>query len=434
MVGSVRCSKLMANARLIALDLAERLQSAPLRARAVELSVQQTAYPQAERWCAFSLAKGEAGLALMYGYFDRCFPGEGWDQVAHNLLITAAKDIEGRSQIPLGMFSGLSGLAFAVAFLSQQGMRYQRLLATLEATLLPKVIALAQQVERRHGLPVRNFDLISGLSGMGAYLLCRQQQPEAEVALKRTLQVLVALSTTERQGIPAWFTPPHLLPSQTQHRHPAGNLNCGLAHGIPGPLALLALAWRAGVRVSGQEEAIEKIVRWLLVHRLDDTWGINWPTTVPIASATTSATSRAAWCYGSPGIARALWLAGVALQKQEFCTQAIEAMAAVYRRPLAERRIASPTFCHGVAGLLQVTLRFEHDTGLSLFSEAAETLGEQLTTLYEQTSLLGYRCLEPGSKGVDRQGLLDGATGIGIVLLAFATDVEPAWDRLFLIS
>jgi class I lanthipeptide synthase len=29
---------------------------------------------------------------------------------------------------------------------------------------------------------------------------------------------------------------------------------------------------------------------------------------------------------------------------------------------------------------------------------------------------------------------LDGASGVAMVLLAAATDVEPAWDRLFLIA
>jgi hypothetical protein len=113
---------------------------------------------------------------------------------------------------------------------------------------------------------------------------------------------------------------------------------------------------------------------------------------------------------------------------------AVEAMEAVYRRPLRERGIDSPTFCHGVAGLLQITLRFANDTGLPLFAEAAETLSGQLLSLYDPDSLLVYYSLEPGGRRVDRPGLLDGASGIAVVLLAAATDVEPTWDRLFLLS
>ena len=64
---------------------------------------------------------------------------------------------------------------------------------------------------------------------------------------------------------------------------------------------------------------------------------------------------------GSPGVARALWLAGVARCRPEWRELAIEAMAAVYRRPFGDRQIDSPTFCHGVAGLLQATLRFANE-------------------------------------------------------------------------
>jgi hypothetical protein len=35
---------------------------------------------------------------------------------------------------------------------------------------------------------------------------------------------------------------------------------------------------------------------------------------------------------------------------------------------------------------------------------------------------------------VDQPGLLDGAPGVILALLAASTDVEPIWDRLFLLS
>jgi hypothetical protein len=144
--------------------------------------------------------------------------------------------------------------------------------------------------------------------------------------------------------------------------------------------------------------------------------------------------SRAAWCYGSPGLARALWFAGKALGCAEYREIAIAAMEAVYRRPLNVRRIDSPTFCHGVAGLLQITLRFAHDTGLPQFTGAARTLSEQLLSLYDHNTLLGYYNLELSGKRIDQPGLLDGAAGVVIVLLAAATLAEPTWDRMYLLS
>ena len=106
---------------------------------------------------------------------------------------------------------------------------------------------------------------------------------------------------------------------------------------------------------------------WLVRHRSADPFGANWPTVVPHEpggqSAGTSRLQSGGWCYGAPGVARAVWLAARALGDHALGELAIEAMAAVYQRPVEERRIDSPTFCHGVAGLLQVTLRFAHETG-----------------------------------------------------------------------
>jgi hypothetical protein len=133
-------------------------------------------------------------------------------------------------------------------------------------------------------------------------------------------------------------------------------------------------------------------------------------------------------------VARSLWLAGQALDRHEYRTLAITAMEAVYRRPVPARMIDSPTFCHGVAGLLAVTLRFARETRLPIFVQQSQRLVEQLMASFQPESLLGFRNIEYGYNETDQPGLLDGAAGVAIVLLAASSGIEPAWDRLFLLS
>ena len=423
-------------------EVADRLRDPNQIEVATAAAARQTAFPKSVHWEPYGVAQGDAGLALMCSYLDVCFPDEGWDGTGHRYLTLAARGAESSSYLPVGLSAGLSGLAFAAWSLFREGTRYQKLLTSVERALVPQAVGLADSLSRQEqGISFGMFDVISGLSGVGAYLLCRRDNEEISAALRAVLRSLVAL-TAEKNGIPNWYTPVHLLGDETTMRlYPNGNLNCGLAHGIPGPLALMALATRYGVEVEGLEEATEKVAGWLVDTRVDDSWGVNWPTAVPLSpddapdeASAALEPSRSAWCYGSPGVARALWFAGEALDNPDYRELAIEAMEAVYRRPLRERRIDSPTFCHGVAGLLQITLRFVHDTGLPLFVEAAESLSEQLLSLYDPDSLLGYYSLEPGGQLVDQPGLLDGAPGVVLVLLAAATDVAPTWDRLFLLS
>jgi hypothetical protein len=87
-----------------------------------------------------------------------------------------------------------------------------------------------------------------------------------------------------------------------------------------------------------------------------------------------------------------------------------------------------------VAGLLQVTLRFGHDTGLPVFRDAAADLAEQILACVDPDRPMGIADIEPAGNLVDQPGFLDGATGVALVLLAAATDQEPVWDRVLALS
>jgi hypothetical protein len=409
----------------------------------------QTRFPQAVHWWPHSIAQGYAGLAVSWSYFDSCFPGEGWDAVAHEHLTLAVRGAENSAKLPLGIFSGMSGVAFAGSQLSRGGTRYGRLMDKLDGEIVPRASTLAEKLPTEQGMNVGTFDLIAGLSGVGAYLLCRTHQVAACDCLHSLTAALVQMALSGGE-VPSWYTPcDRLGDEKTKDFYPNGNLNLGLAHGIPGPLAFLSLAHRAGVPEPGLPDAIAHLADWICSHRLDDPWGVNWPTAVPLvqngssnsprlsvgeSASAPGGPSRTAWCYGSPGIARALWLAGEALNKDEYRQVAASAMEAVFRRPIAVRQIDSPTFCHGVSGLLAIALRFANEMGGEMFSDEIASMVRQILDTYQPESLLGFKNIEVPGNEIDQPGLLDGAAGVALVLLAASTSVEPVWDRLFLLS
>lgn len=423
-------------------NVAMRLHDEKRLGTAYDLAIQQSQFPHLIRDHPSRISAGNAGLASLYSALDACFPGDGWDGAGHRQLELAAQTLGTRdvTDQKLSLFSGLSGMAFATWLSSRNGARYRRLLATIEHHLLPAVTASAERVlaERPHGCKASLYDVISGFSGAGAYLLCRVSDPAAHSALRSVLACLVYL-TEEAEGLFHCHVPadPGLQDTWTDS-YPDGHVNCGLAHGIPGPLALLSLALRMGVKVPGIEEAIARTADWLVAHHIEDEWGINWPIAWPVGRVNTRPgvrrSSRTAWCYGTPGVARALWLAGEALDCAKYREIALEGMRAVYRQPLTARRIDSPSFCHGSAGLLHITLRFANESDDPCFREAATALTCQLLDLYQPESILGYRHLESEGVLVDHPWLLDGAAGIALVLLAAAYPCEPIWDRLFLLA
>jgi lantibiotic biosynthesis protein len=424
----------------IALHIAHRLQTGEQVEAVVAAMDRQMRNQSNVPWMPYSIARGYAGLAIFYGYFDQCFPEQGWDRVAHHHLEKAVQGIEQQASVGLGLFSGLSGLAFATWYLSRGGKRYRTLRRRLNDVLIPQIITVAEAMKwPEQGADVGQFDLISGLTGIGVYLNCHWQESGHDEALRKVLMSLGALILTD-DAPPRWHTPAHFVAENLRPQFPQGNLNCGLAHGLPGPLALLSLTRIAGVEVQGLAETIHWAADWLISQSFSDEWGLNWPVAVPLRSPPEAAVSssvsasHAGWCYGSPSIARALWLASSALGDDHYRNLALAAMRAAYLRPIAQRKLYSPTFCHGLAGLLQITLRFSNDSGDPLFAAEACQLVDQIVSKFTPTTSLGFENLEAEGKRVDHPGVLDGAPSVVLALLAAVTSVEPYWDRLFLLS
>ena len=109
-------------------------------------------------------------------------------------------------------------------------------------------------------------------------------------------------------------------------------------------------------------------------------------------------------------------------------------MAAIKARPSEARELPSPTLCHGLGGLLQVALRFAQAEPEDTCAALSEELVEELVEQYDPDALMGFRALELDDNWTDNPGLLDGAPGVALALLAAFSEVEPCWDRLFLLS
>ena len=103
------------------------------------------------------------------------------------------------------------------------------------------------------------FDLIRGLTGLGAVLLTRL---EGSPLSNEVLRYLVALSkpvSIDGWVLPGWWS----AVGPDGEEMAGGHGNNGVAHGIAGPLALLSIAVRQGTQIPGQLDAIEVFTRWL---------------------------------------------------------------------------------------------------------------------------------------------------------------------------
>ncbi|HET9619862.1 MAG TPA: lanthionine synthetase LanC family protein, partial [Kofleriaceae bacterium] len=136
------------------------------------------------------------------------------------------------------------------------------------------------------------------------------------------------------------------------------------------------------------------------------------------------------WCSGAPGVAVALLAAARALDDDELASDAI---AAVRGDDAYDDVPADATLCHGTAGLAHLCNRLYQATGDGGLAERA--LGWLRRTMAAHTpgaGVAGFRRWrrKPTTQWEADPGVLVGAAGIGLALLAAATPLAPDWDRV----
>ncbi|GAB3159803.1 lanthionine synthetase C family protein [Myceligenerans halotolerans] len=282
------------------------------------------------------------------------------------------------------------------------------------------------------GTPWHIYDVISGLAGVGRVLLAalNHGHREAEPGLHAALNALTTMLATTRGRRPGWWVDREVY-SETLDSDSSGAANTGLAHGVAGPLALLAVACAAGFEVPRQREAMETAAGWLCRWRTNGE--ALWPThltgdELDADSALQRDGRSEAWCYGIPGISRALDLAGRALGNDELRAVAVEAMGSLSSR--TERWDAEgPTLCHGDAGILQCAG--------SICLPVGQIARIKVQAAYSPALRFGVQHHEAGAR-LDAPGFLTGAAGVALALSEHtdlpAAPVITAWDALLLLS
>lgn len=413
------------------LEVAARLAEEERLDAAIYRVSTQTGHPGVNVWRPGSLAFGDCGLALLFGEL-----GEGWERVGHRFLQNAVTELAVEST--LSLFEGLSGISCAADSLSNGGTRYQGLRDQLDRRVHAEVAAHAESVAHAvvgDGAPNRLFDLISGLAGWGAALLV-QGVPASSPALIATVNAVVHLLADQGERPRITTSVEHMIPA-AREANPDGAVDLGLAHGLPGLLAFASLALRVpGLDVPGLSDAVRWGAAWLTRIGDDVREAAAWPHFVALTDrgepGEPGPLGGAKWCYGAAGVARAMWLAGAALDDHALREKSVELALEMVETDLSV--IVSPGFCHGLAGLLAVLQRFAFDTGLEEFQIGAEKVLVELLDRYDESSILGFRDVEYGGNEVDNPGLLSGAAGIALTLAGFVADEPPRWHRIFLIG
>jgi hypothetical protein len=373
-----------------------------------------------------SLAGGASGIALLH--IERARTGRGdWD-TAHAWLATAVHG-EVSAAANASLYFGAPALAFITHCAASASSRYLRVLERLdEATLTvtrTRLVEAHLRIDRAERPPMEEFDLIQGLSGLGAYHLSRH--PHHEIT-GDVLAYLVRLTEPmpDPDGLPPWWmsVAPNGAPS-SEYLHGHGNF--GVSHGIGSALSVLSLALLRGQAAPGMADAIERICAWTDQWRQGDKTGPWWPGLITSEQATDGHVHpdlrpRPSWCYGVSGTARAQQLAGLALRDSARVQAAENAILANLRDPIQLNKLPEIGLCHGTAGLLHAAWRMATETGNTEIAAELPRLANRLIVALDQDD--------------HDPELLDGAAGAALALHTLGTGSAPAphWDTFLALA
>jgi hypothetical protein len=190
--------------------------------------------PTSPRWRGQSLSKGAAGVAVLHGV--RAHTGIGsWERV-HQWLACATH--EALSAGPgAGLWHGAPAVAFALSTATPSG-RYARARERLDTAVTTlartRLDAAATRLAAAQRPALAEFDLVRGLTGLGAYLLHRA--PGSSL-FREVLAYLVRLTEpvpaadSAGTAAPGWWTG-DIPPGRPVDDFRDGHADLGMAHGI----------------------------------------------------------------------------------------------------------------------------------------------------------------------------------------------------------
>lgn len=375
-----------------------------------------------------SLSGGAAGLAIFFHELSRRWPDTDFSELRDRYWNAAIDALATASYVRPNLYGGFTGVGWATLWLaSDEGSSDvpDEIHEELEECLLECLGTIRDPAD---------YDLINGPAGWGLYALERWPHPRATRVLELIVDFFDQRAERVEEGV-RWHTAPELLAPWQREFAPNGHYNLGLSHGMPGLWVFLAQAIVRGIRPERSQALLEGAVHWGLSQRWREGALLSFPNSVD--ERRTPPGTRLAWCYGDLGVAAALFVVGQVTGRSEWSQ---EALAIAHRASRLTREVSvhvDAGLCHGAAGAGHIFGRFYQATGDPAFAAAAAYWLETALEMKKKgTGPGGYAAWRttPAPGWDPHPGLLEGATGVGLALLAGTEVHEPNWDRFLLIS
>lgn len=366
-----------------------------------------------------SLVEGRTGEILFWFYYAKYKDDNKYAEKGMELLLDLFEKIEKGFTYP-AFAGGLAGIGWAINHL----YKYEFIEADIDNVL--KSIDEYLYPFMMESFKEGNYDYLHGALGLSLYYIDRLPNPDAKVAIEKTVEELNKLAIRFDNEI-AW---------REKYKDKI-SYNLSMSHGIASIITILSFIVDKKISVEIASDLLNGAVNFLLGSMKNNIEPYYFPSRIVDGTYSTKG-HRLSWCYNDLGIGMAVYLSGLKTNNTAWKNAGEEILLNTTK--IKETNIArtkDASLCHGSAGNSHIYNRIFQYTQNDRFLESSEMwIKKTIEYARYNDGLAGYKVYSPESyKGMYNDfGFLEGISGIGLALISFVSDIVPDWDRILLLS
>jgi lantibiotic modifying enzyme len=371
----------------------------------------------------FSLLNGSTGIALFFGYlslFKRDSKRLGFAEI---LIDKSFNELQS-STFTYG--NGLPGMLFCYQHLINEKLfegdtDSLKFLESYDKKIAKEIVGFTRE---------RNYDLFFGLLGIGVYFLERHRYIDKSTYLKKIASSLIGISELIDGDI-AW-----IYYTEGKHDVISKSAIClGFVHGIPSIITFLTLI-KDLLPKQFYHKFIGSAINFLVGTYKNGKGHYGFSQKIDSITLKRDFKSRLAYCYGDLGVAYSLYRVAKVIDNKQLQHFSLFVAHKMTSMEINNSGVIDSSICHGSAGNSFIFNKFFQNTNDQEFLTASQYWTKVTLNFYKQDGLTGFNFPDPLKKNkisYPNPGLLQGYSGIGLVLLSSISDVPPSWGRALLL-
>lgn len=373
---------------------------------------------------------GLSGLSMFKFYYSKYLDNNDSAKLGLEILVNCIERInDGYNHTTY--CSGIAGFGWTLDHLKREGFidfDNDKLLTQLDEFLESVMISNMQD---------GYYDFLHGALGHAYYFLARYKttkltrlKEKYKFILLKFIDLLSDKGVKDEEGKYKWISKLDINSNEKGY-------NLSLSHGISSIVGILTKLNQYDDFRMKTEKILVGSIKYILNTKEEGFESFSCFPSWVSKNPENKGPRRLAWCYGDLGIAIRLWYASIILKDYELKNISVKILNHASKRTASKNSmVIDASICHGSYGNAQIFYRAYQETNLLNFKKTKDFwIQDGLEKAIHKNGFAGYKQWSGvEKKWTSETSLLEGVSGIGLVILDYLSDYDSKWDESLMIS